>query len=135
MLERGWSRVFQLMSLCSYVGPAPVHAGALYGHAGQPGAQAARTKPASPGANVVAFGVAPKRSSGYLAWWSARAQPVPQRAARERENGDGARAGQCGRGTIVDTVRHRGDGQVIRVFDKHVHHTVEPRNPISTVAG
>src|ERR1017187_9576559 len=24
MLERGWTRVFQLMGVCSYVGPAPV---------------------------------------------------------------------------------------------------------------
>src|SRR5277367_4186975 len=24
MLERGWARVFQLMNICSYVGPAPV---------------------------------------------------------------------------------------------------------------
>jgi len=111
------------------------HAGALYGHAGQPGAQSRARNPRVPGANVVAFGVA---RSGQA---------------------DSRRGGQLGRSLFLSGPPGNGktamaralvnavaeplwipyaievDGQVIRVFDKHVHHTVEPQESDFDVAG
>jgi len=127
MLERGWTRVFQLMSICSYVGPAPVTL-ELYTMmlVGQVRSRAPATRESLeqtlshlvlPEAVKQILGVVV--SSGRSLFLSG--PPGNGKTAMAR--------------ALVNAVAEplwipyaiEVDGQVIRVFDKHVHHTVDPK--------
>lgn len=126
MLERGWARVFQLMSVCSYIGPAPVTL-ELYTRmvVDQVGRRAPATKPSLE--RILSHLVLPESvkqtlgvvvSSGRSLFLSG--PPGNGKTAMAR--------------ALVNAISEplwipyaiEVDGQVIRVFDKHVHQALGP---------
>jgi predicted ATPase with chaperone activity len=126
MLERGWTRVFQLMSICSYVGPAPV---TLELYTVMLVSQVRSRAPATRESleQTLSHLVLPETikrilgvvvSSGRSLFLSGPPGNGKTAMARALVN------------SVVEPLwipyAIEVDGQVIRVFDKHVHHTVEP---------
>jgi predicted ATPase with chaperone activity len=125
MLERGWARVFQSISVCSYVGPAPVTP-ELY--AKMTVSQMRNRAP------VTRKALEQTLSHLVLAESAKRALGVVLSSGRSLflsgppGNGKTAMAR-----ALVNAIAEplwipyaiEVDGQVIRVFDKHVHHAVE----------
>ena len=127
MLERGWTRVFQSMSICSYVGPAPVTL-ELYTMmlVSQVRSRAPATRESlEQTLSHLVLPEAVKRILGVVVS-SGRSLFL----SGPPGNGKTAMAR-----ALVNAVAEplwipyaiEVDGQVIRVFDKHVHHTVEPK--------
>src|SRR6266404_2622033 len=127
MLERGWTRVFQSMSICSYVGPAPVTL-ELYTMmlVGQVRSRAPATRESlEQTLSHLVLPEAVKRILGVVVS-SGRSLFL----SGPPGNGKTAMAR-----ALVNAISEplwipyaiEVDGQVIRVFDKHVHHTVDPK--------
>ena len=127
MLERGWARVSQLMSICSYAGPAPV---TLELYTVMLVSQVRSRAPATREAleQTLSHLVLPETvkrilgvvvSSGRSLFLSGPSGNGKTAMARALVN---AVAEPLWIPYAIEV-----DGQVIRVFDKHVHHTVEPK--------
>ncbi len=124
LLERGWQRVFHLMSLCSYVGPAPVTL-ELYAEmlVSQVHSRPPVTKPVLERtlAHLVLSAEVKRTlgvvvSSGRSLFLSGPPGNGKTAMARALVNAIGE--------PLWIPYAIEVDGQVIRVFDKHVHHPV-----------
>jgi predicted ATPase with chaperone activity len=126
MLERGWTRVFQLMSICSYVGPAPVTL-ELYTVmlVSQVRSRASVTRESLE--QTLSHLVLPEAIKRILGVVVSSGRSLFLSGPPGNGKTAMARA-------LVNAVAEplwipyaiEVDGQVIRVFDKHVHHAVEP---------
>ncbi len=129
LLDRGWARVFQSMSICSYVGPAPVTLKTYTRMIVQqmrcraPVTRAALEKTLShlvlPGDVKRTLGVV--LSSGRSLFLSGPPGNGKTAMARALVNGIAE--------PLWIPYAIEVDGQVIRVFDKNVHRAVEPQEP------
>jgi predicted ATPase with chaperone activity len=128
MLERGWSELNRLMSCCSYVGPAPV---SLKSYTDRIIEQVRNRPPASPQAleQALAGLVLPDQARQILSLVTSSGRSLFLTGPSGNGKTAIARAlVQALPGEIWIPYAIEVDGQVIRVFDPHNHHSVPHSN-------